>query len=56
MSAIKDEAKKFGLPGTTHATGTEGIDLAADAGRYADGFGVLLDAGYTRRGDCLHCH
>jgi imidazolonepropionase-like amidohydrolase len=31
MSAIKDEALKFGLPVTTHATGTQGIDRAADA-------------------------
>lgn len=31
MAAIADEARKFGLPVTTHATGTEGIDRAADA-------------------------
>lgn len=32
MFAIKDEARKFSLPVTTHATGTQGIDRAADAG------------------------
>ncbi|EQB54058.1 amidohydrolase [Colletotrichum gloeosporioides Cg-14] len=31
MDAIADEAKKAGLPITTHATGTEGIERAADA-------------------------
>lgn len=31
MRAIKQEAKKHGMPVTTHATGTEGIDMAADA-------------------------
>ncbi|KAH6995670.1 hypothetical protein BKA56DRAFT_694922, partial [Ilyonectria sp. MPI-CAGE-AT-0026] len=31
MRAIKQEAKKHGIPVTTHATGTEGIDMAADA-------------------------
>ncbi|KAH7016879.1 amidohydrolase [Ilyonectria destructans] len=31
MRAIKQEAKKHGMPVTTHATGAEGIDMAADA-------------------------
>lgn len=31
MEAIVDEAKKFGMPVTTHATGTEGIERAVDA-------------------------
>ncbi|KAI8233975.1 hypothetical protein K4K54_009401 [Colletotrichum sp. SAR 10_86] len=31
MDAIADEAKKAGLPVTTHATGTEGIERAAEA-------------------------
>ncbi|KAH9234508.1 hypothetical protein K456DRAFT_1948246 [Colletotrichum gloeosporioides 23] len=31
MDAIADEAKKAGLPVTTHATGTEGIERAANA-------------------------
>jgi imidazolonepropionase-like amidohydrolase len=31
MMAISDEAKQLGLPVTTHATGTEGIERAADA-------------------------
>ena len=32
MSAIKSEALKFNIPVTTHATGTQGIQRAADAG------------------------
>lgn len=31
MRAIKEEAIKHGMPVTTHATGTAGIDMAADA-------------------------
>jgi imidazolonepropionase-like amidohydrolase len=31
MAAIRNEATKHGLPVTTHATGTQGIDRAADA-------------------------
>lgn len=31
LRAIVDEAKKFGMPVTTHATGTEGIERAVDA-------------------------
>jgi imidazolonepropionase-like amidohydrolase len=31
LEAIVDEAGKFGLQVTTHATGTEGIERAVDA-------------------------
>jgi imidazolonepropionase-like amidohydrolase len=31
LAAVVDEAKKFGMPVTTHATGTEGIERAVDA-------------------------
>ncbi|KAL2670357.1 hypothetical protein Neosp_014824 [[Neocosmospora] mangrovei] len=31
MTAIADEARRLGMPVTTHATGTEGIERAADA-------------------------
>ena len=31
LMAIKDEATKFGMPVTTHATGTQGIERAVDA-------------------------
>ena len=31
LEAVVDEARKFGMPVTTHATGTEGIERAVDA-------------------------